>query len=270
MEENELKEFYKKTFNTVAGGYDHEAMRYFPESAARIPSFLRLKGNEHVLDVGTGTGLVAIALSQALPHGRVTGIDLSSGMLEQAVAKKATLGNDNVTFIEMDMTSLDFPDDHFDAAVSSFSIFFINDMEKQLRHIARKVRTGGIVAVTTFSMGSFSPLSDIFMKRLENYDIEPPTMSWKRIATIDQCNDLFKTAGLRDVRCEQVDLGYYLTGPEDWWYIVWNAGFRGIVNQLSDAARDRFQKEHLDEIAALSTDKGIRLEMKIIYTAGTK
>lgn len=270
MNERELKEFYRQTFNTVAAGYDHEAMRYFPESAARIPSFLALKGDEHVLDVGTGTGVVALALSRALPAGRVTGIDLSSGMIEQAVAKRMAMGGDNVTFMEMDMTSLDFPDGHFDAAVSAFSIFFINDMEKQLRHIASKVGKGGAVVITTFSSNSFSPLVDGFLNRLEGYGIEPPTMSWKRICTVAQCTDLFSRTGLRDIRCEVVDHGYYLNGPEDWWYIVWNAGFRGLVNRLSDTDRELFKKEHLDEIAALSTDKGIYLEMKVLYTIGTK
>lgn len=170
----------------------------------------------------------------------------------------------------MDMTALDFPDDHFDAAVSAFSIFFVNDMERQLRHVARKVRTGGNVAVTTFSMGSFSPLADIFLKRLEDYGIEPPTMSWKRIATADQCTELFRKAALDDITCTNTDFSYYLKGPEDWWYIIWNAGFRGLVNQLSETDRDRFRKEHLDDIAALSTDNGIRLEMKILYTVGTR
>ncbi len=268
MNERELKEFYRHTFNTVAGGYDHEAMRYFPESAARIPSFLALKGDEHVLDVGTGTGVAAIALSKVLPGGRVTGIDLSSGMLSQANAKKTAIDRDNVTFIEMDMTSLDFPDGYFDAAVSSFSIFFINDMEKQLRHIASKVRKEGTVFVTTFSSDSFSPLADIFLNRLKGYGIEPPTMSWKRIATVDQCTNLFSRAELNTIRCEPVDCGYYLNGPADWWYIVWNAGFRGLVNSLSDADRERFKEEHLDEISMLSTDNGIRLEMKVLYTVG--
>lgn len=270
MDEQELKEFYRNTFNSVAAGYDSDAMRYFPESAERFPSFLELNGNEHILDVGTGTGFVALALSKALPGGHVTGIDLSTGMLSQAAAKKISLGADNITFLEMDMTSLDFPDGHFDAATSAFSIFFINDMEKQLDHITSKVRNGGKVIITTFSAESFSPLINIFLDRLKNYGVEPPTMSWKRICTVDQCRDLFSKVGLGEIKCDTVDFSYYLSGPDDWWYIVWNAGLRGLVNKLSETDQERFKAEHLHEILALATEKGIRLEMKIIYAMGTK
>lgn len=270
MDEQELKELYRNTFNTVAAGYDSKAMRYFPESAALVPSFLELKGDEHVLDVGTGTGLVALALSNVLPRGHVTAIDMSSGMLSQATAKKSSLGIDNIRFMEMDMTALEFPDNHFDAAASAFSIFFINDMEKQLSHIMSKVRNGGTVIVTTFSAESFSPLIQLFLNRLKEYGVEPPTMSWRRICTVDQCKDLFSKAGLQEIRCDTVDFGYYLTGFADWWYIVWNAGLRGLVNQLSETDQERFKAEHLHEILALVTDKGIRLEMKVIYARGTK
>ena len=62
MDEQELKEFFKSTFNTVAEGYDNSAMRFFPDSAKYISSYLGLKGHEHVLDVATGTGSVALTI----------------------------------------------------------------------------------------------------------------------------------------------------------------------------------------------------------------
>ncbi|MBL6932590.1 MAG: class I SAM-dependent methyltransferase [Rhodospirillales bacterium] len=41
------------------------------------------------------------------------------------------------------MTALDFPDEHFDAVISVFSIFFVEDMEKQVAELWRMVRPGG-------------------------------------------------------------------------------------------------------------------------------
>ncbi|MBU0728763.1 MAG: methyltransferase domain-containing protein [Proteobacteria bacterium] len=270
MDEKELKEFYKKTFNTVATGYDSSAMRFFTESAGKIPSHLNLKGDEHVLDVATGTGNIALSLCQHLPEGHVTGIDLSEGMLAEALKKMQEGNIRNVTFHEMDMQAIDFPDSFFDLGVSAFSLFFVTDMEKQLQHIAQKIKKGGQILITTFYDDSFSPLVNIFFADLERYGVQVPNIAWKRVATRKQCMDLFGKAGLSNISCHQVESGYYLQSPSDWWYIVWNGGFRGLVNQVAPQNQDRFKKEHLEKIEKLATDDGLWLEMSILYTIGTR
>jgi len=268
MNEQELKAFFKSTFNAVADGYDSPAMRFFPESAGRIASCLDLRGDEHVLDVATGTGIVALTLAKDLPDGRVIGIDFSEGMLARAMWKKATGNVHNVTFAEMDMQSLEFPDRHFDVAVSAFSIFFVEDMKKLLVHIVGKVKRGGKVLVTTFYENAFSPLVGLFLDRLQKYGIQAPTMAWKRVATEEQCTALFNEAGLHHIKSERVACGYYLGNTSDWWYIICNGGFRGLVNQLSADDLERFQEEHLAEVEALASGQGIWLEMNILYTVG--
>jgi len=269
MDEQELKAFFKSTFNNVAEGYDNSAMRFFPESARHLPEYLNLNGNEHVLDVATGTGCAALLIAKYLPEGQVTGIDFSKGMLSRAMKKRSESGLDNVKFIEMDMQSLDFPDNHFDAAVSAFSIFFVEDMKKQLTHIAKKVKHDGKIIITTFYDNAFSPLVDLFLDRLNKYGIEPPTLAWKRVATQEKCTSLFNDAGLHNAKSEQIECGYHLNGTSDWWHIIWNGGFRGLVNQLAPDELARFKEEHCAEVQRLASDKGIWLEMSIIYTIGT-
>jgi len=269
IDEQELKEFFKKTFNTVAEGYDNSALRFFPQSGARFPAYLGLRGREHVLDVATGTGATAMALAGALPDGRVTGIDFSEKMLDRARRKFADLGLANIELREMDMQRISFPDKYFDAATCAFALFFIEDMKEQLRHIAAKVRKDGKVAITSFSETSFSPPVEIFFSCLERYGITPPTLTWKRVATPEKCSALFAGAGLRNITVDQIDCGYFLGSPEEWWHIVWNAGFRGLVQQLEEDELHRFKDEHLAELARLSAGEGIRIEMGIIYTVGT-
>lgn len=267
--QEEIKAFYRNTFNTVADGYDGAALRFFPESGARLPACLGLRGDEHVLDVATGTGAAAMALAEALPAGRVTGIDFSEGMLARARRKFADRGLVNVELREMDMQRIAFPDRHFDAATCAFGLFFIEDMQAQLRHIAAKVRAGGRVAVTSFFDTSFSPLVEVFFSGLARYGITPPIMAWKRVATPAQCAALFAGAGLRGVTVDHVDRGYFLHSPEEWWQIVWNGGFRGLVQRLAAEDLQRFKAEHLAAIAQLAAGEGIRMEMGIIYTVGT-
>ncbi|MBU1168604.1 MAG: methyltransferase domain-containing protein [Proteobacteria bacterium] len=270
MDHQKMKEFFKGTFNAIATGYDNPAMRFFSESADRVSSYLDLKGNEHVLDVATGTGAVALAIAGDLPEGHVTGIDFSKGMLSQAIRKKEAAGICNASFVEMDMQEIDFPDNYFDAAVNSFGLFFMEDMERQLAHIADKVKPGGKVLMSTFYDNSFTPLVDLFRDRLVAYGVQPPSLAWKRVATEEQCIDFFQDSGLGRVSCDRVSCGYFLDSPLGWWDIVWNGGFRGLVNQVSPDRFEQFKTDHLFEVEQRATDQGIWLEMGVLYTLGVK
>jgi SAM-dependent methyltransferase len=169
----------------------------------------------------------------------------------------------------MDMQVLDFPQNTFDAAVFPFSIFFVEDMEGLLRHVMEKVKPGSKVLMTTFYRGTFSPQVDMFLERVKKYGIEVPS-TWKRLSTPEECTDLLIKAGLKEVRVQMEDIGYYLDDAGQWWDIVWNAGLRRFVSGLSPANLERFEKEHLDEIDSLQTSSGVWLELKVLYATGVK
>jgi len=269
-EQQQLKTILKETFDAVSGGYDGGALRFFPESAKNMAALLDLRGDEYVLDVACGTGHASLAIARMLPRGRVTAVDFSSGMLDQARKKAASMNLRNIDFVERDMQDLGFAERLFDVAVCAFGIFFVMDMETQLAHIASMVKPGGRVMITNFKESYFHPLKDLLVNRLSAYGVQNPPQAWKRIAHEAGCLQLFETAGLADIRIEQRNVGYYLGSQDEWWEIVWNAGFRRLVAQLTQTDQERFRREHLEEVGALRTDKGIWLDVGVLYTIGTK
>ncbi|HWR73869.1 MAG TPA: class I SAM-dependent methyltransferase, partial [Nitrospirota bacterium] len=254
----------------VASGYDGNALRFFPKSAKNMAMLLGLKGDEHVLDVACGTGHATLAIAPKLTKGRITAVDLSPGMLDQARKKAAAFNIRNIQFIERDMQELGFQPGTFDAAVCAFGIFFVQDMDAQLAHIASMVRPGGTVLITSFQEQYFQPLRDMLFNRIGTYGVQKPPEAWKRVATEEGCRQLFDKAGLKQVRVEAKNVGYFLKDEYEWWEIVWNAGFRRFVTQLSPEDQERYRGEHLAEIAALKADKGIWLDAGVLYTAGKK
>lgn len=268
MNEQERKQLIKATFDTVATRYDCDALRFFRHAAALLPETFDFEGGESVLDVAAGTGIPALAMAPHLPQGVITAVDFSEGMLEQAAATCHTSGFTNVVFQQMDMTAMTFPDATFDAANCSFGVFFVGDMAGTLRHIAAKVRPGGKVVTTHFCAGSFGPLAELFLRQVDAYGLPAPLPSWLRVASEEQNIELFEASGLTQPQVEHHDVGYLLNDAEQWWEVVWNAGFRSLIAPLDEVRLARFRQEHLAEISKLMTADGLPLDVGVLITKG--
>jgi ubiquinone/menaquinone biosynthesis C-methylase UbiE len=133
----------------AAAGYD----RAFGHVSARfVPSLLRvarLAPGMRVLDIATGTGLVAeAALAVVGPTGHVTAADLSPAMLERARGRLS--GRANASLAAEDGQSLSFPDGSFDAVLCSLGLMFFPDPARGLAEFRRVLRPDGraVVSVT--------------------------------------------------------------------------------------------------------------------------
>ncbi|MFC7534763.1 class I SAM-dependent methyltransferase [Actinoplanes sp. GCM10030250] len=97
-----------------------------------------------VLDAGTGSGQVAMVLA-GLGH-RVTGIDLSAGMIEQARQHASTVAG-GPDFQLGDAVSPSFPDGSFDAVTSRYLMWTLREPQTALANWIRLLRPGGTIAV---------------------------------------------------------------------------------------------------------------------------
>lgn len=113
----------------------------------------------HVLDVATGTGLVAAALRRR--GFRVTGVDQSAGMLARA---RARFGSD-VRLVEASAESLPFEDASFDHLTFTYLLRYVDDPGGTLAELARVVRPGGTIAMLEFGLprGVWRPAWDLWV-----------------------------------------------------------------------------------------------------------
>ena len=270
MEDEQRKEFIRQVFNTVSKQYGKGSLRFFENAAAHLPGLLELQGNENVLDVATGTGLASTLLASHLPDGQVTGIDLSEGMLAEAQARAADMRLSNIDFQQMDMTRMDLPENHFDVVNASFGVFFVEDMEQLVNQIASRLKPGGRFISTHFANGSMQPMQELIMQRLQQYGIEVPHAAWSRVDNEASNRELYEAAGFTSITHSRNQVGYYFDDADDWWDVVWWAGYRGFVNQIPEHQAEQFKQEHLDEINELADDEGIYFNVDVIHTIGEK
>jgi len=270
MSDQDRKKMIQQGFDTVAQGYDHPSLSFFPQTAKGMMECLKLQKQDQLLDVCTGTGVVALAAAELLSEGKVTGIDLSNGMLQQAKNKASDKALDNTEFVQMDLDKLEFAAETFDVACSSFGLFFLEDMTRGLKNISDVVKRGGKIAISTFTGDAFLPMSDLFIKCYESYGKEVPALSWKRLATKELIDAQFAEVGITNVEVHHLPLGYHMTDAQMWWDVVWNAGYRGLLNQLTEDEQTGFKEKHMAEISELIGDDGLWFNTEVLIAVAVK
>jgi ubiquinone/menaquinone biosynthesis C-methylase UbiE len=148
LSDSNHKQVDAASYNLAAVEFDRLTERFNGPLAMRMLEFAQLQAKDYVLDVGTGTGLVALRAGSLAKNGRIIGIDHSLGMLEQASAKaqRSRLA-DVVTFQQMDAELLEFPDQCFDAVLSLYALFHFPEPLVAIREMHRVLRTGGKVVI---------------------------------------------------------------------------------------------------------------------------
>ncbi len=125
-----------------------------------------------IMDVGTGTGDLAIRIARKLNEAHVVGYDFSGSMLEVARKKARRSGLDNVEFVEGDAASMPFKNNHFDVVGISFAfrnITFKNpNTGLYLKEIYRTLKPGGKFVIVESSQPHLRPIRFLFHQYL-NY-----------------------------------------------------------------------------------------------------
>ena len=108
-----------------------------------IRGALALEPGERVLDIGAGPGFLAAEMAAEVgPNGRVHGVDPSESMLAMARRREAP-----VEYVAGDALALPFPDEHFDAAVCTQVLEYVDDVGGALAEARRVLRPGGRLLV---------------------------------------------------------------------------------------------------------------------------
>jgi len=117
---------------------------------------------QFILDVATGTGDFAIQALKLKPV-KVTGIDISEGMLNKGRAKLAARQlTGRVELLAGDSENIPFEENKFDAVTVAFGVRNFEDLERGLREIYRVLRPGGHLVVLEFSSPRLFPFRQIY------------------------------------------------------------------------------------------------------------
>ena len=264
------KEKAAATYDAAADHFDDTPLGFWERIGKRTVTNLNLQAGAKVLDVGCGTGASALPAAEIVgPRGFVVGVDLSVRMLDRARAKATERGLRNVEFRLADMTSLDYPDGHFDAVVSVFSIFFVPDMEGLVRELWRIVRPGGKLAVTTWGPRIFEPAYSRWQTAIkrERPELHSAFNPWDRITDVESVRRLLQDGGVANAEVVAEDAFQTLRSADDWWIIARGSGLRWAIDQMGPLTAERIKT---DNVSWLNEHRINSLEANAIYAIGHK
>ena len=118
---------------------------------------------QNLLDVATGTGDFAITSYKILNPVKITGIDISEGMLDLGRKKIEKLGlQDKIQLLKGDSEAILFADNSFDAITVAFGVRNFENLEKGLSEIYRVLKPGGKLIVLEFSKPSLPVIKSLY------------------------------------------------------------------------------------------------------------
>ena len=155
---DQFKQADAESYNAVNASFDKFARRFSAPLAQRMVALAAIAPGHAVLDLGTGTGVAALAAAAAVGDaGSVVGLDLSDGMLAVARANAIESGlNRRLRFVKGDAERPDFPDCTFDAVLSLFALLHLPHPDQALSQMYRVLKPGGMLVV---GVGSGPPLA---------------------------------------------------------------------------------------------------------------
>lgn len=247
--------------------YD-EGNKFHPALANRLIELARLQKGQRVLDIATGTGLVAIAAARIVgSEGRVVGVDISKGMLEQAQRKIDMNGLKNVELLETDADYLDFTDGSFDTILCSSAIAYLTDIRSALQHWYRFLKPGGLVAFSCLAETDLT-VSIMFREKAQNYGISIPNPN-EPLGTPQKCHNLLVEAGFKDIEVVTEQFDYYFSDAERLWHKIANSAFGFQVKELPLERLEQLKAEYIAEVSATATDKGIWNDVTTFFVLGS-
>ena len=222
-----------------------------------------------VLDVATGPGYAA---GRAAARGAsVVGVDFSHEMLSLAASLQPA-----VSFQHADAAALPFDDGSFDAVVANFLIPHVSDLPAVAAELARVVRPGGRLALTTWDPEPLTYVSALFESIAEAGVAPPPSLPpgppFFQYAASDEFVGVLRGAGLTDASVSALDFTHHIDDLDVFWAALVEGSVRSsvLIRSQPDEMQAQIRRLYGERLERWRVDRGWDLACAVKVGAATQ
>jgi SAM-dependent methyltransferase len=222
----------------ASDAYERFMGRWSRRLAPLLVTFASVDDQTSVLDVGCGTGAVALAVADAFPSARVTGIDASNAYVAVAQARAP---RHRMRFLVGNAQALELPSATFDRTLSMLAINFFPDPAAALREMIRVTRPDGVIAAAVWDYGDGMQMLRVFWDEAVALD---PAIAARDERHMTLCRpgeltSLWSASGLDRVEEQPLVIDLAFASFDDYWspFLGGQGPAGAYVTSLADSAR---------------------------------
>lgn len=223
-----------------------QASKHQKEWGNKLIVELRLKGDEHILDLGCGDGALTEELATLVQDGFVTGIDASAGMIE--TAKKHV--KNNLTFLRMDINNINYIN-KFDVIFSNAALHWVQNHEKLLQNSFVALKPNGRILWNFAGSGNCANFYEVIRKTIKEDKYKKYFIDFKWpwfMPSKSEYEKLVKPIGFSKIEITEENADRYFANADEIIRWIDQPSIVPFLTCVPDNAKDEFRNEVVNEM----------------------
>jgi len=249
--------------------YERFMGRWSAKLAPLFLDFVQVHDGDRILDVGSGTGNLALAIAERAPDASLTGIDPTAAFI--AFARRRTALPPQFRFEVGDLSSLRFADDSFDRGLCQLVLNFIPDCRGALATLCRVVRPGGTIGAVLWKLGNGMDMLDMFWQAVGPQRQDERSGERSTAFSKEEIVTLWNEAGLTNVASADLAIKMDFASFDDYWspFLLGQGPAGSYAASLTGDERRALQARLRGQLGITRADDPFSLTARAFAVCGT-